>query len=240
MSKGEWVPQVKLAPEISALIAESDLEIVGRLVDASNATLLARVSPEIQVIYKPIAGERPLWDFPEGSLAGREVAAYYLSDLGNFGLVPFTTLRNGPYGIGAVQIWIEVDEAIDVVEEAQQELSQLRSMALFDAVVNNTDRKFGHILFVDKNQIYGVDHGVCFHEENKLRTVLWQWSGEPLMPEEMAQLREILEKMDDRYLETLISPGEVEALRFRISRLIENGLFPEPSSDWPAVPWPPY
>jgi uncharacterized repeat protein (TIGR03843 family) len=231
---------MNLAPQTSQLIIENDLEIVGRLVDASNATLLAQVTPELKVIYKPIAGERPLWDFPEGSLAGREVAAYYISELGKFGLVPFTTMRDGPYGVGAVQIWIDTDEELDVVELAQQELPPLRSMALFDAIINNTDRKFGHILFVDQERIYGVDHGVSFHVEDKLRTVLWQWSNTPLTTDEISQLHEILENLDEGYLETLISPAEISALRFRIARLLENGVFPEPSSDWPAVPWPPY
>ncbi len=240
MPKGEWLPPVSVAPEISQLVETNELEVIGRLVDASNATLLARITPEIQVIYKPIAGERPLWDFPEGSLAGREVAAFYISELGNFGLVPYTTLREGPYGLGAVQIWVETDEEIDVVEVAQQELPNLRSMALFDAIINNTDRKFGHILFVDLEKIYGVDHGVSFHVEDKLRTVLWQWSGAALNANEVEQIKDLLDQLDEKYLTTLISPAEVTALRFRITRLLENRVFPEPSPDWPAVPWPPY
>ena len=240
MPKGEWLPPVSVAPEISQLVETNELEVIGRLVDASNATLLARITPEIQVIYKPIAGERPLWDFPEGSLAGREVAAFYISELGNFGLVPYTTLREGPYGLGAVQIWVETDEEIDVVEVAQQELPNLRSMALFDAIINNTDRKFGHILFVDLEKIYGVDHGVSFHVEDKLRTVLWQWSGAALNANEVEQIKDLLDQLNEKYLTTLISPAEVTALRFRITRLLENGVFPEPSPDWPAVPWPPY
>ena len=231
---------MKVDPEISQLVKTNELEIIGRLVDASNATLLARITPDIQVIYKPIAGERPLWDFPEGSLAGREVAAFYISELGNFGLVPYTTLREGPYGLGAVQIWIDTNEQIDVVEVAQQKLPKLRLMALFDAVINNTDRKFGHILFVDREKIYGVDHGVSFHKEDKLRTVLWQWSGATLQADEVKGLRDLLEKLDEKYLTSLISPAEVTALRFRITRLLENGVFPEPSPEWPAVPWPPY
>ena len=240
MPKGEWLPPVSVAPEISQLVETNELEVIGRLVDASNATLLARITPEIQVIYKPIAGERPLWDFPEGSLAGREVAAFYISELGNFGLVPYTTLREGPYGLGAVQIWVETDEEIDVVEVAQQELPNLRSMALFDAIINNTDRKFGHILFVDLEKIYGVDNGVSFHVEDKLRTVLWQWSGAALNANEVEQIKDLLDQLDEKYLTTLISPAEVTALRFRITRLLENRVFPEPSPDWPAVPWPPY
>ena len=197
MPKGEWLPPVSVAPEISQLVETNELEVIGRLVDASNATLLARITPEIQVIYKPIAGERPLWDFPEGSLAGREVAAFYISELGNFGLVPYTTLREGPYGLGAVQIWVETDADIDVVEVAQQELPNLRSMALFDAIINNTDRKFGHILFVDLEKIYGVDHGVSFHVEDKLRTVLWQWSGAALNANEVEQIKDLLDQLDE-------------------------------------------
>lgn len=173
------------------LITNGEMVVVGRLVDASNATLLAQIKdsdPKIQVIYKPVAGERPLWDFPDGSLAHREYAAFLLSDLGNFNLVPFTVLRNGPFGFGMVQEWVEVDENIDVVDYGQGTDTQLRRMALFDAIINNTDRKFGHLLINNEGSLKGCDHGVCFHSEDKLRTVIWQFAEQPFTEDEFELL----------------------------------------------------
>ena len=146
------------------LFQSGELEVIGRLVDASNASLLCKLPNEVKVIYKPIAGERPLWDFPDGNLAGREVAAYYLSEVGKFMVVPKTVLREGPFGIGAVQQWIEVSDNSDVIALAQSDDSQIRNLALFDIVINNADRKFGHILITPEQQIFGCDHGVSFHE----------------------------------------------------------------------------
>ena len=143
-----------------------EMEVIGRLVDASNASLLCQYPDGKKIIYKPIAGERPLWDFPDGNLASREVVAYYISELGGFHLVPKTVLRDGPFGIGAVQEWIEVDEEVDVVNFVQSDSSTLRNMALFDAIINNADRKFGHILVGPDGDVYGCDHGVSFHEED--------------------------------------------------------------------------
>ncbi len=179
------------AQDILAIVSENDLEIEGRLVDASNATLLASVSEgedSLRVIYKPIAGERPLWDFPDGNLASREVAAYRLSALSGMDVVPLTILRDGPFGPGAVQLWIEVDPEVDVIAAVQLGDERLRMMALFDAVVNNTDRKFGHILFMPTGEVFGCDHGVTFHEEDKLRTVLWNWAGDAFSESEFAIL----------------------------------------------------
>ena len=160
-----------------SVLENSELEVIGRLVDASNASLLCQLSDGSKAIYKPIAGERPLWDFPDGNLASREVAAYYISEVGKFNLVPKTILREGPFGLGAVQQWIEIAEELDVVEFAQGKNPELRKMALFDVLVNNSDRKFGHILPSSSETIYGCDHGVTFHIENKLRTVIWQFAG---------------------------------------------------------------
>jgi uncharacterized repeat protein (TIGR03843 family) len=138
----------------SEVLLSGELTIEGRIVDASNATLFGKVrsniSEELTVVYKPIAGERPLWDFPEGSLAGREVAAFELSQHLGFNCVPTTVMRDGPYGLGAVQQWIEISEEIDFISMAQQESQAMRNMALFDVIINNTDRKFGHILFTEK------------------------------------------------------------------------------------------
>lgn len=221
-------------------LEEGDLVILGRLVDASNASLLCQLAGGGEVIYKPISGERPLWDFPDGNLASREVAAFYLSEIGGFNLVPKTVLRNGPFGDGAVQLWIEVDEIKDVLSIAQANSPEMRSMALFDVVINNADRKFGHILISSDGSIKGCDHGVSFHEENKLRTVIWQFADSALMPPEITQVKNLLERLDIKYLRTLLTEAEVEALFARIRNLLKEAKFPLPNNDWPAIPWPPY
>ena len=219
--------------------------MTGRLVDASNATLYATCTlrgSSIPVIYKPVAGERPLWDFPDGNLAQREVAAYLISELGEFNVVPPTVLRDGPFGTGMVQQWITIDEDIDLAEFYRTDNSQLRTMTLFDAVVNNTDRKIGHLLPISSENVYGCDHGVTFHEEDKLRTVLWQWADKPLADEEMERL-ELLEKAVSQNREkllALITDAEFVSLLGRINRLLSQKKFPVPSEEWPSVPWPPF
>lgn len=224
------------------LITNGEMVVVGRLVDASNATLLAQIKdsdPKIQVIYKPVAGERPLWDFPDGSLAHREYAAFLLSDLGNFNLVPFTVLRNGPFGFGMVQEWVEVDENIDVVDYGQGTDSQLRRMALFDAIINNTDRKFGHLLINNEGSLKGCDHGVCFHSEDKLRTVIWQFAEQPFTEDEFELLNALALLDLDSHFAPYLTGQEISALKSRIAGLKALGKFPLPSAEWPAVPWPP-
>ncbi|CAB4608725.1 unannotated protein [freshwater metagenome] len=223
-----------------ALLDTAELTVVGRLVDASNATLLCSINEEIRVIYKPIAGERPLWDFPDGDLASREVAAYYISKVGDFDLVPYTTLRDGPFGKGSVQHWIDNDESIDIAVYGQSDDLQLRALALFDAVLNNTDRKFGHLLLTKEGKLFGCDHGVTLHTDPKLRTVLWQWSGDALTPQEIEQLRNLRSVLDTQYLGQLISAAEIDALTSRIDELIRIQRMPTPSDEWPAVPWPPF
>ena len=217
-----------------------ELEIIGRLVDASNASLLCKLPDETKVIYKPIAGERPLWDFPDGNLASREVAAYYLSEVGNFKVVPKTVLREGPFGLGAVQEWIEVSEEVDVIATAQSHDSQIRNLALFDIVINNADRKFGHILITNDQQVFGCDHGVSLHEENKLRTVIWQFAELDLLPSESQQLLDLIAAIDRHYLKNLLSENEVESIFGRVGKILKDGRFATPSPNWPAVPWPPY
>ena len=230
--------------DVKELIATGELQVTGRLVDASNATLFGQVhlaGESVDVIYKPIAGERPLWDFPDGTLASREVAAYRLSEFAPFHLVPFTILRDGPYGLGAVQQWIDIDEEVDTIGLAQSQDQRLRNFVLFDAIINNTDRKIGHLLPAKDGRLYGCDHGVCFHEEDKLRTVLWQWMGQGFTQEEGKLLQDLLDRFDSLIVEIaqLLSPGEIQATRVRIERLLAEGVFPYPSEDWPAVPWPP-
>ncbi|MEI6216536.1 MAG: SCO1664 family protein [Actinomycetes bacterium] len=228
------------AMERQNLILTGEIVIEGRLIAASNATLLGRIADQITVIYKPIAGERPLWDFPDGDLASREVAAFQFSELAGFHLVPFTVMRDGPYGFGAVQEWIDVDESADIVSLTESDHPELRKMALFDAIINNTDRKFGHILIAPDGQIFGCDHGVTFHEEDKLRTVLWQCTGLPLSAIEIDQLEKIKSQLISWNLNTWLTETEIRALQARIDRLLTEGRFPTPSTEWPAVPWPPF
>jgi len=217
------------------------LEVVGRLVDASNATLLCKLQgTEQQVIYKPIAGERPLWDFPDGNLASREVAAFYISDFSGFNLVPKTILRDGPYGEGSVQEWIDVPEDFDPVIFGQSTAPRLSDLALFDALINNTDRKYGHLLVDARGELYGCDHGVTFHSEDKLRTVLWQFAGKPLSLDQIEYLQRIQSGVDRGYLQSLITDQEINALDNRIEDLLRESALPFPSQDWPAIPWPPF
>jgi len=220
------------------------LRVTGRLIDASNATLYAIAeldSQEMVCIYKPVAGERPLWDFPDGCLAHREYAAYLVSENLGFHVVPLTVLRDGPYGKGMAQEWIDIDESIDLAQFFSTDHPGLRWMALFDAVVNNTDRKIGHLLPVDGKTVYGCDHGVTFHVEDKLRTVLWQWAGDFLSAEEIELLQGAVSALQGELrvqLEQLLTVEEIDALAMRVDRLLAQGCFPHPSSDWPAVPWP--
>ena len=210
--------------------------------DASNATLFAKCSydsQEVAVIYKPTAGERPLWDFPDGNLANRELAAYLLSEALELHLVPYTIVRDGPFGPGMVQEWIEIAESIDVVELATSDHPKIREMILFDAIINNTDRKYGHILPTADGQIFGCDHGVTFHEDPKLRTVLWNLAGIKFQASEL----ELLQRARSLALTVtkgLITDSEQAALISRIDHMLESGSYPEPSNEWPAVPWPPF
>lgn len=228
--------------QTSAVIKNANLKVTGRLIDASNATLqatLENTDPVMKVIYKPVLGEKPLWDFADGNLANREYAAFLLSQLAGFDLVPTTVLREGPFGYGMVQEWIEIDDNLDIVEFGQGNDPQLRKLALFDAIINNTDRKFGHLLVDVTGKLKGCDHGVCFHQENKLRTVLWQFSGEQFNLEEIELLNKV--KKLDLYFSfaDLLTTAEISALDQRVSDLLATGKFPFPSDQWPAIPWPP-
>ena len=228
--------------EDSSLIElrEGELEVIGRLVDASNASLLCQLPSGKQVVYKPIAGERPLWDFPDGDLASREVAAFYIDQVLGFQIVPNTVMRDGPFGPGAVQEWIDIDPAIDVVSMASSENTKIRSMSLLDCILNNTDRKFGHILIKSNEEIFGCDHGVTINSDPKLRTVLWQFAGMHLTDIEITSLSKLAKSLDLDYLQTLITSEEITALLHRVDSLLEASSFPDPNPNWPPVPWPPY
>jgi hypothetical protein len=244
-SHHQLVPQAALE-----LLRRGTIEVEGRMVDASNATLFCRITADSEVgapvtaecVYKPVRGERPLWDFPDGTLAGRELAAYEVSQATGWDLVPPTVMRDGPYGTGMVQIWIDIDENVDLEILVQSDLPQLRRMALFDAVINNADRKGGHLLPVaGAKHIFGIDHGIAFHSEDKLRTLLWGWRGERLTKAELATLERLRfdAELDERLYE-LLTRREVTATHRRIDRLLRTGVFPSPSGDWPHYPWPPF
>jgi hypothetical protein len=228
------------------LLTCGDLEVLGRLVDASNATLYCEVSRNgvaATCVYKPVAGERPLWDFPDGTLAAREVGAYAVSEATGWDIVPPTVLRDGPYGPGMCQIWVDVDESVDLAWLARSDHPDLRRMAVLDVVLNNADRKGGHLLPTTDGRVFGVDHGVCFAVPGKLRTLLWQWRGEPLTDEATEVLESLRDDLSDRLgdrLEELLAVSEVRAARRRVDRLLRTGVHPQPSGDWPAIPWPPF
>ena len=232
--------------EALQLLAGGDLDVLGRLVDASNATLYCTVAldgVEATCVYKPVAGERPLWDFPDGTLAAREVAAYEVSAASGWDLVPPTVLREGPYGPGMCQLWIDVDETVDLVELARSDHPDLRRMAVLDVVINNADRKGGHLLPTTAGRVYGVDHGVCFSVENKLRTLLWQFRGDALDTEStevLGRLRADLDGPLGARLAELLAPAEVARTVRRVERLLRTSRHPQPSRDWPAIPWPPF
>lgn len=197
----------------------------------------------IRAVYKPTRGERPLDDFPEGTLAARERAAYVLSEAAGFGIVPPTVLRDGPLGWGMVQAWAEPDTAVDVVGLVIESDPRLRRVALFDAIANNADRKAGHLLPLPDGRLQGVDHGICFAVAPKLRTVLWAWRGEPLDHGELALVEAVVAGLDGSLgaaLDELLSPAEVAATRRRTLVLARTGRFPLPDPNRPAIPWPPY
>ncbi len=259
--------------DVCEVLCNGTLEVNGRLLDASNASFLASVELggiAIECVYKPIRGERPLWDFPEGTLAAREVAAWELSEVAGWGVVPPTVLRpDGRFGEGMCQAWIDVDPEqelialIGVDEDLDGRLPvlwaedatgdpvvlvhaddpQLRSMAVFDVLVNNADRKGGHILPDASGRVRGCDHGVSFHEDPKLRTILWGWTGEPLRDEDtetLERLRHVLDGPATRLdrVGRHLSRVEQAALLARTRRLLRAGRMPAPSGQWRAIPWP--
>ncbi len=271
---------------VTEILTRGELEVEGRLVAASNASFLGQVSLHgiaLACIYKPVAGERPLWDFPSGTLAGREVSARLVSDAGGFGVVPPTVLRDGRFGVGMCQQWIHADpdpatagdavgapdglEALDLVDLVPSDFrdpgwiavleaednhdrpvllvhaddDRLRTMAVLDAVINNADRKGGHVLRGPDGSVYGCDHGVSFHEEPKLRTVLWGWAGERLRDLDREMLRELRARcrsgLDD-VLDRHLSRVEVNALAYRVEKLLQDDVMPRPEGHWPMIPWP--
>lgn len=259
-------------PTALALLREGELTVHGQLTDASNAALYCSLTLDgltAPCVYKPVVGERPLWDFPDGTLAGREVAAYEVAAATGWGLIPPTALREGPYGIGMAQIWVEPDpEAAPLLalqDPAGPEQGwlpiiraevgggrtallvhlddeRLRRMAVLDAVLNNADRKGGHLLSAADGRIYGIDHGVTFAIPGKLRTLLWGWAEQPLAAEAVEVLGRLAGELDGALGERLaphLTAAELTATRERIAGLLRSGRHPVPSEEWPSIPWPP-
>jgi uncharacterized repeat protein (TIGR03843 family) len=240
----------------------ADLTVLGRLLDASNETFLVADASAASWIYKPVAGEQPLWDFPDDTLGRREVAAYEVSEALGLGVVPRTVWGEGPLGEGSLQQFVdgEISGVVDLLHPelvteqwlpvasgfdqdrrpvvlVHRDDPRLRAMALFDALINNSDRKGGHIIEAD-GALFGVDHGVSFHTDDKLRTVLWGFAGQPLAEEELDVVRRCAAIADP------LAPGladeEWEGLRGRAGRILAAGTFPSPGGGWPAIPWPPF
>ncbi len=209
------------------------------------AVALARDGDDdhLLAIYKPRAGEAPLWDFPSGTLYQREYAAYLLADVLGWDFIPPTVIRDGPHGIGTVQLYVEPEHDSHYFSFREQHQDELRRMAVFDLVSNNADRKGGHVLAMRGGHRYGVDHGVTFHVEHKLRTVLWGWLGEPLTADEVAVVDRLATEargtLGDALAAHLTDP-EIEAFVHRCRRLADRAVMPSPAGEWPAIPWPPF
>ncbi len=292
MSAPERIPPGRVSPpalapdEAHALLTGGELTVAGRIRGASNAVLFCTVADggrTAECVYKPVAGERPLWDFPDGTLAQREVAAYEVSEATGWGLVPPTVLRDGPFGEGMCQLWIpsadeegpdgpdgagETGAGLLALVEGDEPAAgwkavgyaetgggrpallvhaddvRLRRLAVLDAVINNGDRKGGHLLPAPGGRLYAIDHGVTFHTDDKLRTLLWGWAGEALPAEAVAVLHRLADGLAAAgplaaRLAPLLTPAEVAALRARVAALLASGRHPAPSGEWPAIPWPP-
>ena len=278
MPAPERIPSRRLTDDgLITLLGKGQLTVLGQIRGASNAVLYCSVAyegEEARCVYKPVAGEQPLWDFPDGTLAQREVAAYEVSEVTGWGLVPPTVLRDGPYGKGMCQLWIEAapqeeddpgllalieDEepgegwkpvVLAEVAEGRTALlvhrddPRLRRLAVLDAVINNGDRKGGHLLPAPDGRLYGIDHGVTFNVDDKLRTLLWGWAGEPLPAEAVEVLDRLAAGLEPgaalvTRLAELITTAEIDALRARVAALRATGVHREPSGEWPSIPWPP-
>ena len=235
-------------PAVLLALREGELEVLGRLPGSSNQALVVLVHhPDLgepfHAVYKATLAERPLFDFPIGTLARREVAAFLASEVTGWGIVPPTVLRDGPYGIGMVQQWVHGDASVDLVALVVGDDPRLRRMAVFDAIVNNTDRKGGHVVPMPDGHLFGVDHGVTFSVEPKLRTVLWGWIGEVFDDDELAGLERVREGLRGQLgtaLLELLDRDEVTATKRRVASLLRFRRFPRPRNDWPATPWPPF
>ena len=247
MSRDERALEAGLTdPAVPRVLATGDLEVLGLLPNASNHTYLVRAhsdDEEMLAVYKPRRGETPLWDFPEGTLCAREVATYVVARTVGWPNVPETVLRDGPLGVGSVQRFVSSDPDEHYFTLGERFLAEFRRVAAFDLVVNNADRKAGHCLLGHDGRIYVVDHGVCFNEEPKLRTVIWDFVGEPLGDGIRADLRRLESAVRGGIvrdeLADLLTETELDALLARTQALAGTDRFPEPGPDRRPFPWPP-
>ena len=228
-------------PSLPETFAHGKIELQGQFMLGSNYTFLVDVThagETIPAVYKPSRGEQPLWDFEENTLALREVAAYLVSEALGFGLVPYTAFReDGPYGPGSLQQYIEFDPNHHYFNFSDEEKEQLQPVALFDLLCNNADRKGSHVLFDADRKLWAIDHGLCFHAEDKLRTVIWDFAGEPIPDSLLSHLSRLSAGRAD--LQRYLSPGEVTALQSRAEALLAGRVFPHPPEDRRAFPYPP-
>jgi len=227
---------------LKQVLQHGDYEIKGQFAFGSNYTFLVTVhyeDKEYPAVYKPLRGEQPLWDFPENTLAGREVAAYLVSESLGFHFVPFTTLRDdGPYGAGSLQQFIEYDPEYHYFNFTEDDKQFLKPVVLFDLLCNNADRKGSHVFFEDKtHKLYAIDHGICFHEDDKLRTVLWDFGGQKIPENLLSRLSLDRSLLTD--LERYLSPREISALCARAEYIRKKGVFPRQPRDRRVLPWPP-
>ena len=265
--------------DVAEVLAEGDLELIGQIRSASNATLVCDAvvgETSVRCVYKPVRGEQPLWDFPDGTLAGREVASYLVSEALGWSVIPVTLLRDGPFGPGMVQRWIDTPEPsdglptrLDVVDLCSPDLvpegwkvilsaidargedvvlvhaddPRLQRMAVLDVLINNADRKGGHVLEGLDGQVYGVDHGICLHSDDKLRTVLWGWAGENVPAHLLEDVSGLLDALREETsplrekLSGLITAAEIEALAMRATIMLGDPVMPDANRSRP-IPWP--
>jgi len=227
---------------LQTVLQHGDLELKGQFMLGSNYTFLVDVCYQdttVQGVYKPSKGEQPLWDFPESTLALREVAAYVLSESLGFHIVPFTILREeGPYGTGSLQQFIDYDSEYHYFNFSEEDKQLLKPVVLFDLLVNNADRKGGHVFFENEtDKLFAIDHGICFHEDDKLRTVLWDFGGQKIPDDLLARLALSSDLLTE--LEPYLSPHEISALCTRAESILKRGVFPRQPRDRRAMPWPP-
>lgn len=233
---------------IQTALEQGEIELQGQFLLGSNYTFLVRVEHagrQIPAVYKPRRGEQPLWDFPPASLAGREVAARLVSEALGWGFVPPTVLRDGPFGPGSLQQFIVYNPDYHYFNFKPADRQRLRPVALFDLLVNNADRKGSHVLVQKRTRrLFAIDHGLCFHAEGKLRTVIWDFAGQPVPAELLADLAALRTDLGaspglSAALRAYLQPEELSALEARLGALIANPVFPGPPEDRRAFPYPP-
>jgi uncharacterized repeat protein (TIGR03843 family) len=236
--------QLSVSGTLQQALKNGKISLQGQFLLGSNYTFLVTVEHDglkVPAVYKPMRGEQPLWDFPEAYLAGREVAAYLVSQALGFGFVPPTVLSDGPFGPGSLQQYIEYNPNYHYFNFKPADKSRLRPIALFDLLVNNADRKGSHVFFQKRTRrLFAIDHGLCFHMEDKLRTVIWDFAGEPF-PEELVTALRLAARTPDlpAALQPYLSPEEIAAFRARAEALLANPFFPFPPQDRRAYPYPP-